>query len=28
VAGDCECRMIEPEQDFPPRRAYAIRRAA
>jgi len=28
VAQDCTCRMIEPEQDFPPRRAYAIRRAA
>lgn len=28
VAQDCTCLMIEPEQDFPPRRAYAIRRAA
>ncbi|GAA0756465.1 bacteriochlorophyll 4-vinyl reductase [Erythrobacter ramosus] len=28
VAPDCTCRMAEPEQDFPPRRAYSIRRAA
>lgn len=27
VAPDCTCRMAEPEQDFPPRRAYAIIRA-
>jgi divinyl protochlorophyllide a 8-vinyl-reductase len=26
VAPDCVCRVIEPEQDFPPRRAYAIAR--
>lgn len=28
VAPGCTCRMAEPEQDFPPRRAYTIRRAA
>jgi divinyl protochlorophyllide a 8-vinyl-reductase len=27
VAGDCTCAMEEPEQDFPPVRAYAISRA-
>lgn len=26
VAGNCLCRLIEPEQDFPPRRGYAINR--
>jgi divinyl protochlorophyllide a 8-vinyl-reductase len=26
VAGDCVCRVIEPGQDFPPRRGYAINR--
>lgn len=26
VAGDCTCLMIEAEQDFPPRRSYAIAR--
>ncbi|MFO6446222.1 bacteriochlorophyll 4-vinyl reductase [Erythrobacter sp. NE805] len=28
VAGDCTCRMAEPDEDFPPLRAYAISRAA
>lgn len=28
VADGCTCSMVEPEQDFPPRRAYAISRAA
>jgi divinyl protochlorophyllide a 8-vinyl-reductase len=27
VAPDCTCRVIAPQQDFPPRRAYAIVRA-
>lgn len=27
VAQDCACRVIEPDQDFPPRRAYTISRA-
>lgn len=26
VAEDCSCRVIAPDQDFPPRRAYAIAR--
>jgi divinyl protochlorophyllide a 8-vinyl-reductase len=27
VARDCTCRMVQPEQGFPPRRTYAITRA-
>lgn len=28
VAPDCACRVVAPDQDFPPRRAYTIGRAA